>query len=151
MSTEGPFLYDDGPERLHTSAPRRRHGLLLWVFGGTALVAVLLIVFLPLVRGTAEDQSREVVQVFLAALDQGDTETAYQLLCEDERVGLTPEEIGPRFLGGDGSGEVVAAAEDRVDGDPVQRVQVEWSDGTTSEFTVVNADGPHVCGVAPGG
>ncbi len=149
--TNGPFLYDEGPEPLHTSPGRRRHGLLLWVFGGTALIAVLMVVFLPLVRGSAADQSREVVQVFLAALDKGDTETAYQLLCEDERAGLSPEEVGPQYLGGTGAGEVAGVSDDRVDGDPVQRVQVEWSDGTTSEFTVVNADGPHVCGVTPAG
>jgi hypothetical protein len=142
----GPFLYDEGPEPLHTSPGRRRQGLLLWVFGGTALVAVLMVVFLPLVKGSADDQSREVVQVFLAALDKGDTETAYHLLCEDERAHLFPDGVAPRYLGS-GNGEVVASFEDRVDGDPVQRVEVEWSDGTTSRFTVVNADGPHVCGV----
>jgi hypothetical protein len=144
--TNGPFLYDEGPEPLHTSPGRRRQGLLLWVFGGTALVAVLMVVFLSLVKCSAGDQSREVVGVFLAALDEGDDETAHQLLCEDERAGLAPDEVGPRYLGG-GTGEVVASSEDRVDGDPVQRVEVEWSDGTTSEFTVVNVDGPHVCGV----
>jgi hypothetical protein len=148
--TNGPFLYDEGPEPLHTSPGRRRQGLLLWVFGGTALVAVLMVVFLPLVKGSAEDQSREVVGVFLAALDNGDNETAYHLLCEDERAGLAPDEVGPHYLAGDGSGKAVASSEDRSDGDPVQRVEVEWSDGTTSEFTVVNADGPHVCGVTAG-
>ena len=146
--TTGPFLYDEGPEPLHTSPGRRRQGLLLWVFGGTALIAVLMVVFLPLVKGSAGDQSREVVQVFLAALDKGDTETAYQLLCEDERAGLSPDEVGAKYLGGSGTGEVAGVSDDRVDGDPVQRVEVEWSDGSTSEFTVVNADGPHVCGVA---
>jgi hypothetical protein len=148
--TNGPFLYDEGPEPLHTSPGRRRQGLLLWVFGGTALVAVLMVVFLPLVKGSAGDQSREVVQVFLAALDKGDNETAHQLLCEDERAGLAPDEVGPRYLRGDGTGTVGAASDDRVDGDPVQRVQVEWSDGTTSQITVVNADGPHVCGTSSG-
>jgi hypothetical protein len=147
--TNGPFLYDEGPEPLHTSPGRSRQGLLLWVFGGTALVAVLMVVFLPLVKGSAEDQSREVVGVFLAALGKGDNETAYQLLCEDERAGLAPDEVGPRYLG-DGTGEVVSSSDDRVDGDPVQRVEVEWSDGSTSDFTVVNADGPHVCGVTSG-
>ena len=29
---------------------------------------------------------------------------------------------------------------------PLERI-VEWAGGATSEFTVVNADGPHVCGV----
>ena len=51
--TNGPFLYDEGPEPIHTGAPRRRQGLLLWIFGGTALVAVLMVVLLPLVKGSA--------------------------------------------------------------------------------------------------
>ena len=67
--TEGPFLYEDGPEPLHTGSPRRSGKLLVLVFGATALVAVLMVVLLPLVKGSAGDQSREVVQVFLAALD----------------------------------------------------------------------------------
>jgi hypothetical protein len=149
--TNGPFLYDEGPEQLHTSAPRRRQGLLLWVFGGTALIAVLMVVVLPLVKGSAGDQSREVVQVFLAALDKGDNETAYQLLCQEERADLTPDGVAARYLGGDGSGRIVAASDAQVDGDPVQRVQVEWPDGSLTRLTVVNLDGPHVCGVTPGG
>jgi hypothetical protein len=149
--TEGPFLYDDGPEQLHTSAPRRRQGMLLWVFGGTALVAVLMVVLLPLLTGSAGDQSKEVVQVFLAALDQGDNDTAYQLLCEAERAEVAPDDVAARYLGGDGTGEVVGVADGEVGGDPVQRVTVEWPGGSSTEFTVVNADGPHVCGVTPEG
>ena len=149
--TEGPFLYDDGPEQLHTSTPRGRQGLLLWVFGGTALVAVLMVVLLPRLTGSAGDQSSEVVQVFLAALDQGDDETAYQLLCEAERAELTPDDVAARYLGGDGAGEVVAVSDGEVDGDLVQRVRVEWPGSASTEFTVVNADGPHVCGVTPEG
>ena len=149
--TEGPFLYDDGPERLHTSTPRRRQGLLLWLFGGTALVAVLMIVLMPVLRGSPGEQSQQVVEVFLAALDQGDNETAYQLLCEAERAELTPDDVAARYLGGDGAGEIVAVSDGKVDGDLVQRVQVEWPDAPSTEFTVVNADGPHVCGVTPEG
>jgi hypothetical protein len=33
----------------------------------------------------------------------------------------------------------------------VRLVPVEWSDGTTSELTVVGEDGPRVCGVTPAG
>ena len=41
--TNGPFLYDDGPAPLHTGTPRRRPWLLLAIFGGTAVVAVLMV------------------------------------------------------------------------------------------------------------
>jgi hypothetical protein len=149
--TTGPFLYDEGPEPLHTSTPRRRQGLLLWVFGGTALVAVLMVVLLPLLTGSAGDQSREVVQVFLAALDRGDDDTAFQLLCEEERARLSPDDVSGRYVGGEGPGEVVAVSDDEVDGDPVQKVTVAWDGGSSAEFTVVNSDGPHVCGVTPEG
>ncbi|HEY0400826.1 MAG TPA: hypothetical protein VGD09_02330 [Blastococcus sp.] len=149
--SNGPFLYDEGPEQLHTDVPRRRRGFLLWVFGGTALVAVLMVVVLPLVTGSAGDQSREVVQVFLAALDKGDNDTAYQLLCEKERAALTPDDVAARYLGGDGAGQIVAVSDTQADGDPVQRVRVEWPDGSHTGFTVVNSDGPHVCGVTPEG
>ena len=149
--TNGPFLYDEGPEPIHTGAPRRRQGLLLWIFGGTALVAVLMVVLLPLVKGSGEDQSREVVQVFLTALDKGDNETAYQLLCEDERAELAPDDVAGRYLAGDGAGRVASVSEAQVDGDPVQRVRVDWPAAPSSEITVVNADGPHVCGVTPRG
>lgn len=151
MSVDGPFLYDEGPEQLHTGAPRRRHALLLWVFGGTALVAVLLVVLLPLLRGSAADQSREVVQVFLAALDQGDNDTAHQLLCQQERAAVSPADVAGRYHAGDGAARVSGVTDAEVDGDPVQRVRVEWAGGSSAEFTVVNADGPHVCGVSPAG
>jgi hypothetical protein len=49
MST-GPFLYDEGPEQLHTGTPRRSGKLLVLVFGATAVVAVLMAVLLPLVK-----------------------------------------------------------------------------------------------------
>jgi hypothetical protein len=149
--TNGPFLYDEGPEQLHTSAPRRRQGLLLWVFGGTALVAVLMVVLLPLIKGSGQDQSREVVQVFLAALDKGDNETAYQLLCQEERADLPPDDVAARYLSGGGAGQIVSVSDAEAGGDPVQRVQVAWPDGSSTRFTVVNADGPRVCGVTPGG
>ena len=148
--TEGPFLYDEGPEQLHTSTPRRRQGLLLAVFGGTVLVAVLMVVLLPVLKGSGQGQAREVVQVFLAALDQGDNETAHQLLCEEQRAELAPDDVAGQYLGGEGPGRVVGVSDAQVDGDPVQRVRVGWPDGSQTELTVVNADGPHVCGVAPG-
>jgi hypothetical protein len=146
--TNGPFLYDEGPEPLHTGTPRHSGKWLVAIFGGTVLVAVLMVVLLPLVTGSPGDQSRQAVQVFLAALDKGDTDTAYQVLCEKERAAVRPEGIAARYLVGGGPGRVGAAS----DGDGgTQLVRVRWSDGSSSEFTVVNSDGPHVCGVTPNG
>jgi hypothetical protein len=145
---DGPFLYDEGPERLHTGSPRGRRGLLLAVFGGTVLVAVLMVVLLPLVTGSAGDQSRQAVQVFLAALDKGDDETAYSLLCQQERSAVGPADVAARYLG-DGKGRVVGTSDAQVGGKPAQRVSVQWDDGSRTAFTVVNAEGPHICGVTP--
>jgi hypothetical protein len=151
MSTEGPFLYDDDPAPLHTGTPRRRQGLLLWLFGGTALVAVLMVVAMPLVKGSPEEQAREVTGVFLAALAKGDNETAFQLLCEEERAQVPPDGVAGRYLTGEGAGKVVSSRAADVDGSPVQQVRVEWPDGSATRLTVVNSDGPHVCGVTAGG
>ena len=30
-----------------------------------------------------------------------------------------------------------------------EQVRVQWPDGSSSRFTVVNSNGPHVCGVTP--
>jgi hypothetical protein len=150
MST-GPFLYDEGPEPLHTGAPRRSGKLLVAIFGGTVLVAVLMAVLLPLVKGSAGDQSREAVQVFLAALDKGDTDTADQMLCDKERAAVKPGDIAARYVIGGGPGKVVSASDAEVGGALAQQVRVRWPDGSLSRFTVVNSDGPHVCGVTPGG
>jgi cell division septation protein DedD len=149
--TEGPFLYDEGPEPLHTGSPRRSGKLLVLVFGATALVAILMVVLLPLVKGSAGDQSREAVQVFLAALDKGDTETAYQLLCQQEQAQLAPKDVAARYVVDGGPGRVVATSDAEAAGAPAQHVRVEWSNGALSRFTVVNSDGPHVCGVTRGG
>ena len=45
-----------------------------------------------LVKGSPEEQAQEVAGVFLAALEQDDTETAHQLLCQAERANLSPAE-----------------------------------------------------------
>jgi hypothetical protein len=37
-----------------------------------------------------------------------------------------------------------------VGGAPVQRVEVAWSDGSTSTLTVVSEQGARVCGTAAG-
>jgi len=151
MSTDqpggGPFLYDEGPEALHTGTPRRSGKYLVLIFGATVLLAVLSVVLLPIVKGSAGDQSRQAVQVFLAALHKGDTETAYQLLCEKERAAVRPDDVAARYGVGDGTGRVVGSSDAKANGAPAQRVRVEWPDGSSSRFTVVNSEGPHICGV----
>ena len=142
----GGFLYDDDPSPLHTGTPRAARGPLLWIFGGTVGFAVLMAVLFFLVKGSGEEQAHEVTGVFLAALAQEDTETAHQLLCEEERARLTPAEVAGAYLGA-GTGEVGAAREDGG----ARLVPVEWSDGTASELTVIGEDGPRVCGVTPAG
>ncbi|TQN43828.1 hypothetical protein FHU33_3296 [Blastococcus colisei] len=142
----GPFLYDDGPAPLHTGTPRRANGPLLWIFGGTVAFAVLMVVLTLVLRGSGADQAREVAGVFVVALSQDDTETAYDLLCQAERVRLDPEELAGAYLG-EGAGRLGTPAED---GD-ARLVPVEWADGETSELTVIGEDGLKICGVTPAG
>jgi hypothetical protein len=140
----GPYLYDDDPAPLHTGTPRPARALILAVIGGTVAVAVGMAVGLPLVKGSPEEQAREVSGVFLAALAQDDLETAYGLLCAE---GLAPQAVPTEYAPG-GTGEVTGTTADEVDGAPVQRVEVAWSDGSTSTLTVVSQQGPRVCGTA---
>jgi hypothetical protein len=147
--TEGPFLYDDGPAPLHTGTPRRRHGLLIALFGGTVLVAVLMVVALPLVKGTPEEQARQTVSVFLKALAAKDTTTTHDLLCADEQARLAPAEVAGAYAGA-GTGRVAGASRATVGGATVEQVRVTWSDGGSSRITVVGENGPHVCGVSTG-
>jgi hypothetical protein len=144
----GPYLYDDDPAPLHTGVPRRRSGLMLAIFGGTVVVAVLMVLGLPLLKGTGEEQARESAGVFLAALEQGDTETAHQLLCEEERARLEPGKVAQAYLG-EGPAEVGAPREEDGGGSVVH-VPVRWADGSSTEWTVIREDGPRVCGVAAG-
>ncbi len=141
-AADGPFLYDEGPGPLHTGTPRRSGKILVLVFGGTVVFAVLMVVLTLALKGTASDQAKEVSGVFLAALAAGDTETSYGLLCQDERIRLPPEEVAGEYLA---DGEP-ALGTVRKDGD-ARLVPVEWSGGTTSELTVVGEDGLKVCGV----
>lgn len=147
--TGGPYLYDDDPAPLHTGTPRRRQGLLLGLLGGTVAVAVGMAVALPLVTGSAEEQAREVGSVFVAALAAGDVETAHGLLCEEERARLDPADVPGEYAGA-GAGEFVGTSAGREDDTTVQHVVVRWDDGTTT-LTVVNENGPRVCGTAAGG
>jgi len=140
--TTGPFLYDDDPAPLHTGTPRRRPALLLAIFGGTVAFAVLMVVLTTVVKGSGEEQAQEVAGVFLAALEQGDDETAHQLLCQAERANLSPAGVGPTYLA-ETPGRVVGsdAAQDGK-----LRVEVGWADGGTTEWTVISEDGPRICG-----
>jgi hypothetical protein len=144
--TDGPFLYDDEPAPLHTGTPRRRGGLLLAIFGGTVVAAVLMVVGLPLLNGTAAEQARESAGVFVAALEKGDTETAHGLLCDKERARLAPDDVAPVYLVGR-HGHVVSAEEAEVDGASVEQVRVTWDDGSASTLTVVGEGGPRICGI----
>ena len=154
----GPYLYDDGPEDLHTGRGRSRNGIILGIFGATVLVGVGMVVALPLVTGTGEEQAREVVGVFTAALAADDLETAGDLLCQAERDGAAEEGVqaGERAAGYApfGTGEVVGVQPGELDGQDAQQVRIRWEDGGRSAETsvlVVLEDGPRVCGSTPSG
>jgi hypothetical protein len=146
---DGPFLYDEGPEDLHTGTPRNRNGLLLAIMLGTVVLGVVMVLLIPVVKGTAEEQSTGAVNAFYAALGDGDLDSAGQLLCQAERQRLAGTDPTGDYVRGDAP-EVTGTSADEVDGDTVQRVQVRWDDGTTASVTVVNEDGPHVCGISAG-
>jgi hypothetical protein len=143
----GPYLYDDDPAPLHTGTPRPARALILAVIGGTVAVAVGMAVGLPLVKGSPEEQAREVSGVFLSALAQDDVETAYGLLCAEERARVSPGAVSTEYAAG-GTGRIAGTIADELDGEPVQRVEVAWSDGSTSVLTVVSEQGARVCGTA---
>jgi hypothetical protein len=142
--TTGPFLYDDGPEPLHTGTPRRRPALLLALFGGTTILAILMVLALPLINGSPADQAKQTVGVFLTALRRGDTTTAHQLMCARERSRLQAADV-PGAYTGSATGTVTGVSDD-PDG-KTQQVSVSWSDGSTSRIAVVPEGGAHVCGI----
>lgn len=144
----GPFLYDDEPAPLHTGAPRRRNGAVLALLVGTALVAVGMVAALYLFRGSPAEQSEEAVRVFLAALDQGDGETAHGLLCAEVRAQVDPGEVPDEYRPALPARIVASTA---VDGGSGYAVEIRGADGATTSFTVVREDGPHLCGTSPGG
>ncbi|MGY1743227.1 MULTISPECIES: Rv0361 family membrane protein [unclassified Blastococcus] len=149
MSTppEGPFLYDDGPSSPHTGTPRSRNGLLLGIMLATVLVGVAMVLLLPVVKGSPEEQSTAAVTVFYDSLGDGDLDTATQMLCSAERNRLADADPGEDYLLGDGP-EVTGATDADEDGDTVQHVTVRWDDGSTATVTVVAEDGPRVCGIS---
>jgi hypothetical protein len=143
--SEGPYLYDEGPEPIHTAQPRPRRALLSFILVGTVAVALLMVVLLPLVTGSADKQAKEVTGVFLEALAARDTETAYGLLCDTERQRLTPGQLAAAYLG-PGTGTVGDAHEVRTGGSVTEQVTVRWSGGGSSRYTLVNQSGPRLCG-----
>ena len=151
--TEGPYLYDDGPEPLHTAPGRRRGPLLVLIILGTVLLAIAAVVALPLIKGSAGEQSTQAVQVFFAALHQNDTDTAYSLLCADERARLTPDQVAGAYQK-TGTPTVATATDTERNGSPAERVTVRWTDGdavTRTFLTVINEDGAHICGTTTTG
>jgi hypothetical protein len=150
VSAEGPFLYDDGPAPLHTGTPRRRQGLLFAIFGGTVLFAVLMVVALPLLKGTPGQQAKDTVNVFLKALAAKDSQTTHEMLCAAEQARLAPAAVAGAYAGA-GTGEVSGVHQATVGGGTVEQVTVRWADGGSSRLTVVGENGPHICGVTPAG
>ena len=151
--TEGPFLYDDGPAPLHTGTGRNRNGTIIALLSATVLIALLMVGGMVLFKGTASDQAEEVAGVFTKALAAGDTETAYGLICDDERARITPDQLAGEYRH-PGTPEVTGSRGDRVDDEPVRYVQVRWDDGgtdVTTELTVVPEGGTKVCGTTPVG
>jgi len=144
--TSGPFLYDDEPEALHTGTGRSRRGLIVALLAGTVLVAIGMVIAMVALRGTDEEQATEVAGVFLAALSQDDVQTAVELLCEQERLDRAPEDLADEYLRAT-PGEVGSVTDDEIDGEPVQRVEVRWAEGSASEWALVRERGPRVCGV----
>jgi hypothetical protein len=138
----GPYLYDDDPAPLHTGTPRRRQGLLIAILAGTVLVAVGMVAAMFLVKGSPEEQAQEVAGVFLAALEQDDTETAHQLLCETERANLSPDSVPQAYLYAT-LGRVVGSG---AAGEGQLSVEVRWADGSMSQWIVISEDGPRICG-----
>ncbi|WP_409333062.1 hypothetical protein [Trujillonella humicola] len=143
---QGPFLYDDEPEPLHTGTPRNANRPLLLIMLTTVLVGVAMVLLLPVVRGTPQEQSTAVVNAFYAALSDGDLDAAGQMLCQAERQRLADTDPTGDYARGDGP-EVAGNAEGEVDGSTVRLVTVRWDDGETATVTVVNEDGPRVCGI----
>jgi len=146
----GPYLYDEGPEAIHTGTGRRRRGLLTLIFLGATILAILAVIVLTVFNGTATGKAKEVTGVFLKAMAAKDLETGYGLLCDSERQRLKPGQVAGAYLGAT-PGTVGKAAEITRNGTTTETVDVRWADGRTSRYTLVNQDGPHICGTRPVG
>ncbi|RBY83121.1 hypothetical protein [Blastococcus sp. TF02A-26] len=143
---EGPYLYDEGPENLHTAPPRNRNGLLLGIMLATIVVGVAMVLLMPLVKGTPGERAEAAVTVFYASLADGDLDTATQMLCSAERDRLRDTDPGEAYLRGSDP-EVTGTGEAEVDGDTVRTVTVRWDDGETDTITIRGEDGPRICGI----
>ncbi|RBY95293.1 hypothetical protein DQ237_14565 [Blastococcus sp. TF02-8] len=147
MTSQGPFLYDDGPAPLHTGTPRSAKVWIVAGIVGIALLAVAMVGFLYLLKGSPAQQATQAAQVFVDSMGDGDTGTAYEMLCEDERDRLAPDEVAGVYQGV-GEAEVGEVYDDATEGAAVQVVAVRWADGATTELRVMNEDGPRICGLA---
>jgi hypothetical protein len=144
--SNGPYLYDDDPAPLHTGTPRSGNRLVLVLMLGTVFVAIGSVIAMYVVRGTPDERAQEVVGVFVAALTADDTETAHELLCEDEQARLSPDEVAEAYLGAP-PGEVGDVHDDESGNGP-KHVEVRWDDGSTSELVVTADGGRRICGLA---
>ena len=142
--TNGPYLYDDNPEPLHTGTPHSRNWSIVVLLVLTVLLAVGTVVGIFVFRGSPADEAQERAHVFLAALTADDTETASALLCEKAREGKTDVQALEPYTALSG-GTDGTARQAEVDGKPVVMVPVEGAGG--SELVLVPEGGPKVCGL----
>ena len=81
-----------------------------------------MVVLLPLVKGSAEDQAREVVQRLPRRARQGRQRDRLRAALRGRAAPAGARtRSAARYLAGDGTGEVVAVSDAEVDGDPAQR------------------------------
>jgi len=145
--TTGPYLYDDGPAPLHTGTPRSRNGLIIGLLVGTVVAALAMVGAMILVSGTSSDQAENTASVFAQAVTADDSETAYGLLCDDERARLSPAQTMTTYAHA-GTPKVTGSRE--AGSDARRLVSVRWSGaggGATTHLVVVPEGGGKVCGL----
>jgi hypothetical protein len=142
---DGPYLYDDNPEPLHTGTGRNRNWSIIVLLGLTVLLAVATVVGIYVFRGSPTDEAQERAHVFLAALAADDSETAAALLCEKARDGRTDDEALEPYAALSSATEG-KAREVQENGKPVVIVPVEGA-GASTELVLVPEGGPKVCGL----
>jgi hypothetical protein len=143
--TNGPYLYDDDPEPLHTGTPHTRNWSIVVLLALTVLLAVGTVIGMFVFRGSPSDEAQERAHVFLAALAADDSETASALLCEKAGEGKTADQALEPYAGLS-SGTDGKARQAEVDGKPVVIVPVEGV-GASTELVLVPEGGPKVCGL----